>query len=64
MNSPYMVERVPSKYMRGMQDRELWYCHRKGHGECPVFGSIGTKKHAESVCKAYNPDGVVHYTEK
>lgn len=41
-----------------------WYCHRRGFSYCPVFGSIGTKKKAQSVCNLYNshfigvkPDG-------
>ena len=64
MKSPYVVEKVASKYMTGCQTgTEYWYCHREGHSECPVFGSIGTKKHAEEVCRTYNLDGKVHYAE-
>ena len=60
--SPYVVDRVPSKYLRGQQPREeIWYCHRAEHPECPVFGSIGTKREAENVCRTYNLDGRVHY---
>lgn len=60
--SPYIVERVPSDRLRGYNgDEELWYCHKKGYDYIPVFGSIGTKKHAESVCRVYNLDGKAHY---
>ena len=45
IDSPYVIERVPSKYIKGApKGTEYWYCHRKGHENCPVFGSIGTKK--------------------
>ena len=59
----YVVEKVPSKYLvLGAQSGvEYWYCHRKGHSECPVWGSIGTKKEAEAICRQYNLDGKVHY---
>lgn len=61
--SPYVVEKVPSKYLRGAPpDKEYWYCHKRGYDYIPVFGSIGTKQHAESVCRTYNLDGKVHYT--
>ena len=61
--SLYVVEKVPSKYLvLGAQSGvEYWYCHRKGHSECPVWGSNGTKKEAEAICRQYNLDGKVHY---
>lgn len=60
--NPYVVERVPQKYMKGAPlGVELWYCHRKGYDYCPVLGSIGTKKQAEEVCRRYNLDGKVRY---
>ena len=64
-HSPYVVEKVPSKYMRGCNsEEEYWYCHMKGYDYIPVFGSIGSKKQAEDICKAYNLDGKVHYEGK
>lgn len=61
-HSPYVVERVPQKYLTGCPPEEKpWYCHKKGYDYIPVMGSIGTKQHAESVCRAYNLDGKVHY---
>lgn len=32
----------------------VWYCHKKGYDYIPVFGSIGDKKKAQSVCKMMN----------
>lgn len=58
----YVVEKVPSKYLSGaFADDWPWYCHRKGHPECPVFGSIGPKKKAEAICRIYNKDRKIHY---
>lgn len=32
----------------------FFYCHRRGYPNIPVFGSIGDRKKAESVCKIMN----------
>lgn len=53
-NSYYIVERVPKQ-------PDLWYCHQKGYGYIPVFGSIGSKQKAASVCRTRNIDGKVRY---
>lgn len=59
----YIVEKVPPKYLSGGSvDKPVWYCHRIGHPECPVWGSVGPKKKAEQVCRTYNKDGKVHYS--
>lgn len=63
----YLVEEIPAdvrveEFTPDPGPGKLWYCHRKGFPYCPVFGSIGTKKQAEAVCRTYNPDGRVRYT--
>lgn len=58
----HIVEKVPAKYLKDSPPgEEYWYCHRIGYDYIPVLGSIGTKKKAEEVCKAYNLDGKAHY---
>ena len=62
----YLVEEIPADVKvecLGIDARpgKVWYCHRKGFPYCPVFGSIGTKKEAEAVCRTYNIDGRVRY---
>lgn len=32
----------------------FWYCHKKGFDYIPVFGSIGTKKQAQEICRLMN----------
>lgn len=32
----------------------FFYCHMRGYPNIPVFGSIGDRKKAESVCKTMN----------
>lgn len=44
----YVVSRIPECR------EETWYCHMEGFPYIPVFGSIGTKQHAERVRKMYN----------
>ena len=61
----YMVERVPAKYEDAQTIHDgvkRWYVHMKGFPYIPVWGSIGTKQHAEKICRQYNPDGRVHYS--
>lgn len=52
--TPYVVEEVPSKYRAPDSPKELWYCHNREIPNCPVFGSIGSKKWAEAVCRTMN----------
>lgn len=61
-HSPYVVDKVPSEYLKNAPaGTEYWYCHKKGFPYIPVWGSIGTKKEAEAVCRQYNLDGKAHY---
>ena len=53
----YVVSEVPEKNKEPGAPKRLWYCHMEGFPNIPVFGSIGTKKHAKSVCKKYNMGG-------
>ena len=67
IGSYYLVEMIPvdvkiTAFSPLPGPGEIWYCHRKGFPYCPVFGSIGTKKQAEAVCRTYNKDGRVRYT--
>lgn len=62
--NPYVVEKVPPEYMKGCPaGLELWYCHKEGYSYIPVWGSIGTKKEAEKVCREYNLSGKVRYAK-
>lgn len=62
MKHPYIVEKVPQEYLKGAPPgTEYWYCHREGYCYIPVWGSIGTKREAEKVCREYNLDGKVRY---
>lgn len=66
IGSYYLVETIPAdvkvECLNPAPDPgPVWYCHRKGFPYCPVFGSIGTKKQAEAVCRTRNPDGKVRY---
>ena len=60
----YIVAQVPSNMMAGTDGvkKSLWYCHRIGFPNIPVFDSIGTKQHAAAVCRTYNMDGKVRYS--
>ena len=58
----YIIELVPSKRLGPGTTGPLWYCHRAGWPDVPVFGSIGTKQQAAAVCRAYNLDGKVYYS--
>ena len=61
-HSPYVVEKVPARYLKGCPPgEEPWYCHKKGYDYIPVMGSIGSRKNAEDICRTYNHEGKVHY---
>lgn len=58
----YVISKVPSNRLANPSESgRVWYCHRKGHAECPVFESIRSKERAARICRAYNYDGKVHY---
>ena len=63
----YVVEQVPWDMVQEAKSTDKgkwvrpWYCHMKGFNYIPVFGSIGTKQHAEKVCRNMNTDGKVRY---
>lgn len=56
MRNGYVIEKVPTRYGG---DGKTWYCHMRGYSYVPVFGSIGSRQKAESVCKVMNLDGKV-----
>ena len=58
----YVVDRVPSNMLAPGEKGPVWYCHMEGYPNVPVFGSVGTKRVAETVCRTRNLDGKVHYT--
>ena len=66
-NNFYVVEQVPYDMLGDIQYEQKnkwdrpWYCHMRGYEYIPVFGSIGTKEEAESVCRKMNTDGKVRY---
>lgn len=53
----YVIDRVPNTNL-GVESQKdcgkVWYCHMKGHPNIPVWGSVGTKRHAQAVCNFYN----------
>lgn len=54
---PYIVEEVPSNYIKNIPKGEnVYYCHQRGYPHIPVFGSIGDKKKANEVCRLMNRD--------
>ena len=53
----YVVSKVYDKIAR----KEFWYCHQEGFAYIPVFGSIGTKSHANKFCKMMNTSIKYHY---
>lgn len=50
----YIVEQVPSKWLKGKVTEPVYYCHEKGFDYIPVFGSIGSKEKATDICKLMN----------
>lgn len=36
------------------KDGDYYYCHMEGYAYIPVFGSIGDKKKASTVCRMMN----------
>lgn len=54
---PYVIDRVPFKKL-GVQSQKdygkIWYCHMRGYPEICVGGSIGSRKHAQTVCNLFN----------
>lgn len=36
------------------QKEGIYYCHMRGYSNIPVFGSVGDKKKAQSICKIMN----------
>lgn len=53
----YVIDKVPNTNL-GVESKgdygKVWYCHMKGHPNIPVWGSVGTKRHAQAVCNFYN----------
>lgn len=57
MREPYVIDLVPFDKLdvRYKNDYgKIWYCHVKGYPEICVAGSIGSRKHAQAVCKLQN----------
>lgn len=50
----YIAEPVPGKYRTAGAPEDMWYVHLEGFHYIPVFGSIGTKKHAKEVARIMN----------
>ena len=50
----YIVERVPDRFMYGRHDEKVYYCHKRGYENVPVFGSIGDKRKAQEICYIMN----------
>ena len=53
-NGEYTMDRLKPYTVSQDRNSGAWYCHRKGHDRIPVFGSIGDKKKAQSVCRLMN----------
>lgn len=53
----YIVEEIPYKYRTAETPKDTYYCHMVGYPHIPVFGSIGDKQKAMSVCKIMNRKG-------
>ena len=54
---PYVIDRVPFEKLgvEGQKDYgKIWYCHMRGYPEICVGGSIGSWKHAQTVCNLRN----------
>ena len=51
---PYIVEEVPSKYISGVHEDKVYYCHLRNYPHIPVFGSIGSKQQANEICRMMN----------
>ena len=45
----YVVSRGVDK-----TSKEYYYCHKDGFPYIPVFGSIGSKTHANKICREMN----------
>lgn len=50
----YIAEPVPYKYRTAETPKETWYVHLEGFYFIPVFGSVGTKKHAKEIARIMN----------
>ena len=57
MKNNYVIDEVPFDKL-DVQSRseygKVWYCHMRDFPNIPVGGSIGTKRHAQSICDLYN----------
>jgi len=55
MKRAYVVSILPeSKKDPASKGKKLYYCHHEGFPQIPIFGSVGTRAHAQTVCDQYN----------
>ena len=57
MKNNYVINKVPYDKLGALSQKDygkVWYCHMRDFPDIPVGGSIGTKKHAQSICNLYN----------
>lgn len=54
---PYVISLVPMEMLATESKADygkIWYCHHRKTPNIPVFGSIGSKRKADRICKNYN----------
>ena len=55
MKKCYTVSLLPEKMKDpASKGKKLYYVHAEGYPNVPIFGSIGTNRHARTICDAYN----------
>lgn len=53
----YVIDRVPFEKLDVTCQKDygkIWYCHMREYPEICVGGSIGSRRHAKSVCNLFN----------